>query len=85
MIAALQFEATSAAVVRGHLTVLSELAQEPDAAAALERQGATTAAAAALLRHGASVGRAASALVALLSTAVTDGDEETKGDSKEEV
>jgi hypothetical protein len=58
LLAALRDEATTAAAARRHLATLSELAQAPGAAFALEGQGALTAIASVLGRHGSSFGAA---------------------------
>jgi len=79
LIAALQDEGASAAAVRPHLAALSELARDPAAAAALERQGAISAIGAALLRHGVSVAVAAGPLVTQIGNAIAGDGEEVGG------
>jgi len=76
LIAALQDDIASAATVRRHLAALSELARDPAAAAALERQGAVTAIGFAVSRHGAAVALAAGALLMVLGAAAADSEGE---------
>jgi hypothetical protein len=83
LIAALQDEGASAASVRRHLAALSELARDPAAAAALESQGAFATIGVAVSRHGSAVGRAAGALITLLSVAAAEGGVDEEGEEGE--